>query len=237
MYNNENSSVLQEVFMEMETPKPPPAKVRQFTCSADDLKSVRGLTKPTVSDADLKAVVETAVNTIVAWAKNAAAKLRASPRSASTIKSFKDIFIKGPDWKPPWKPAKTSWGDFGELIALRISHAAKILEGGHIKYFCYGRTKYCPECTTEPPSYDACSSWGKTYRICLGEPYWRIWKSGKTEDLQYLALTLLHEALHIYFGKTVAHKGWSGNSYCYQRLVAELNGIPVPAAFKASCPA
>jgi hypothetical protein len=235
MYNNEHSSVLQEVFMEMEAPKPPPPKVRQFICSATDLKSVRGLTKATATEAELKAVIETAVKTIVQWVWNASAKLRVSPRSANTIKIFKSIFVKDPGWIPPWKPRKTSWVDFGDLIAVRILRAAEILNGGHIKFYCYGSTTYCPECTGSPSTYDACSSWGKVYRICLGDSFWQVWKSGKPADMDYLALTLLHEALHIYFGKTVGHEGWSGNSYCYQRFVAEMNGIAVPASFKSRC--
>lgn len=235
MYDNENSSVLQEIFHEMETPKTPPPKVRSWTCSASDLAGVRGLTKPSATDTEIRAVVEDAVKKVVGWAWKAAGSLRTSPRSASTIKIFKDIFVKAPDWQPPWKPAKASWIDFGDLIAVRILSAAKILDGGWIKYFCYGATKYCPECSKNPPAYHACSSWGKSYRICLGEGFWKKWKSGKPIDLDRMALTLLHEALHIYFGKTVGHSGWSGNANCYKRFIAEINGVPVPPDVKSRC--
>jgi hypothetical protein len=233
MYNNENSSVLQEVFQEMEAPKPPPPKVRQFTCSTGDLGTIRGLTKPSATSNDLKAAVEAAANTAVSWLWKAAGSLRISPRSAKTIKLFKEAFVKAPDWQPPWKPAKVSWVDFGDLIAVRLLAAAKILNGGHIKYFCYGDAKHCPKCTGSPTGYISCSSWGKTYTICLGDEFWKDWHSG---NLDSLASNLIHEALHIYFGTTVAHSGRSGNASCYQRFVSEINGRVLLDRLKTRCP-
>jgi peptidoglycan hydrolase-like protein with peptidoglycan-binding domain len=47
---------------------------------------------------------------------------------------------------------------------------------------------------------------------------------------------LLHEALHIYFGTTVAHSGSTGNAQCYQRLMLRLNGIRVHALTVQRCP-
>ena len=49
------------------------------------------------------------------------------------------------------------------------------------------------------------------------------------------ASTLVHEALHIYFG-AIADAGNFANAHCYEQLVLDLNGLPVPANFEAMCP-
>ena len=60
---------------------------------------------------------------------------------------------------------------------------------------------------------------GKRYVICLGTAFWRsVAEPRRSHDDN---LTLVHEALHIYFGSLIAHgeKGRYGNANCYERFV------------------
>ena len=120
--------------------------------------------------------------------------------------------------------------DFGDLIATRLESAAKIIDGGWIKYNCFESTAHCPECT---PSYWACSSFKGKYIICLGRDFWKAWS---LRDFDGMATTLIHEALHIYFGRAVTDSGSSGNANCYERFLLAANGRTIPASVTAACP-
>jgi hypothetical protein len=119
-------------------------------------------------------------------------------------------------------------------VAIRLNAVAKILGGGWIRYFCWGDPSHCSECTSKPPTYFACSSWGKRYVICLGQAFWRAWQG---RDTATMASTLVHEALHIYFGRLIAHreKGRYGNADCYERFVIRMNDQFLHAATASAC--
>jgi len=225
-----NDSLLSEIFQELETPSR--KRVSIFTCSASDHKKLEESLKMSVPIANLKSAIEDAADTAISWAYNAIARLRVSPRTAATINTFKNCFVKPPDWQPPWKTNAMKWIDFGDLIATRLEDAAKILNGGWIKYNCIENAAHCPECASLS-TYWACSSFKGKYVICLGKDFWEAWKS---RDFDSLAITLLHEALHIYFRKTVAHSGRSGNAYCYERFVLTVNNRTIPKIVTDSCP-
>ena len=237
------SSILSEIFLEAESgsgiSKPvksagPPKRVRHFICDSADHTKVESLLSMSVSDATLVSTVESALAVGISWIYNAIGLLRVSPRSAATTALFRAAFAQNPDWNPTWKDKTMKWVDWGDLVATRLEKAAFILNGGDIKYFCYGSPKHCSECTAVPPNYYACSSWKGKYVMCLGEGFWRDWKNG---DQNSMISTLIHESLHIYFNKTVAHDGRSKNVSCYLRFVALANKSPLPSRIATRCPA
>ena len=236
-YRNDldRESILYELFEEMETGKaaPPRAvknRLRFFSCSTADHKKLEGKVGK-VPIATLRTVIQDAADTAINWIYKAISTLRISPRSAATIANFRTCFVKPPDWQPPWKQKSARWVDFGDLIATRLESAAKILDGGWIKYNCIENDTFCSECkgTAE---YWACASYKGKYVICLGTDFWKAWKA---KDYDSLATTLVHEALHIYFSTTVAHSGHSGNTYCFERYLLLVNGRTVPKIISDSC--
>lgn len=234
------SSLLSEVFLEFESPSGSGTgtatknKVRQFFCNAADHKKVEDVLKMSVTDATLRSAVETTVAAALPLIYKAIGALRISPRSPTTIDIFRKAFAQKPDWNPTWKTSSMKWIDWGDLIATRLEKAAYILNGGEIRYFCYGSKTHCSECNDSPSTYYACSSWRGRYVTCLGHGFWEDWKKG---DKNSMISTLIHEALHIYFGRTVAHTGRSANVWCYLRFVALINSRPMPSRVATGCPA
>ena len=222
---------------ELSYESPEKARVRLFTCSDDDRKKIEAVLSKSVTNDQLKAALEAAAGDAVKAALKAATDLEVSPHSAATISRFCEAFGVTPDFVPSWRTGGSSWKDLGELVAIRLRRAAKILDGGFIKFFCWIRVAYCPECpnaSKAPESNFACSSFGKTYRICLGGLFWRAWQDGDTATT---ATTLIHEALHIYFGRTVSDSGRTGNANCYERFVVAANGLTLHPATDSNCPA
>jgi hypothetical protein len=198
--------------------------VKHFHCTPPDLAEVEKHLKISVSDQDLKAAVENAARNAVSWAWNAASALQMSPWSNRTKNLFRDAFGTFPECVPRWRPATAGWVDRGDLVAIRLNSTAKILFGGSIRYFCWGSSAHCPGCEADVATYFACISPSR-YRICLGGRFWEAWR-GRREHT--LALTLLHEALHIYFtsiiGREHEKKGPYGNAFCYELFVGLFSG-------------
>jgi hypothetical protein len=207
--------------------------VRFFHCSTADLARIQTVLGVSVSVATLRAALASRATRAVAWCWSASGALRVSPRTAATQALFREAFATAPGTVPTWKPANATWVDIGDLVALRLNNAAKILNGGWIHYFCLGSATHCPECTSPPSSYIACSSFKGRYLICLGEHFWRAWQS---RAFATMSANLIHEALHIYFGRTVGHQGRTGNASCYQRFVLRANGIALPSHLVTRCP-
>ena len=211
----------------------PAARVRFFTCSSAERRQVERVAGRSVTEAELKTAVQAAAERAVEWTSKAAQALQQSPRVERTRQLFFEAFATNPETVPGWRPAGASWNDLGGLIAIRLSRAAKIIEGGWIKYFCWGSQAHCPECTRNPTRYIACSSFRGRYLICLGEHFWKMWRDGNTVGM---ASNFLHEALHIYFGRTVGHSGSIGNASCYQRFVHRFNNLPLEPFRAQRCP-
>lgn len=209
-------------------------RVRYFTCNNAERSQIENALQMSVPVDALRSAVDAAAGRAVSWLLNAARALQ-RPRSNNTKTFFREAFKTTPEFVPTWRPPSASWRDRGELVRIRLMRTAKILDGGWIRYFCWGSQAHCPECTGAPSTYYACSSWGRRYVICLGQSFWIAWRDG---DAVTLAATLLHEALHIYFGRTVAHgeRGPYGNAFCYERFVLRINGIPLPQATVNGCP-
>jgi hypothetical protein len=208
-------------------------RVRSFQCTAAEHRSVEGFLGVSIPPGDLRAAADAASQLLSAWMGQAAGELRVSPRSAATSALFHEAFGADPGWVPRWRPAGATWVDFGDLIARRLTNAATIVDAGSIQYFCWGSPAHCPECTFPHPAYFACSSFLGAYRICLGENFWVAWQAG---DVTTMGSTLLHEALHIYYGQTVSDAGRSGNANCYERFVVSMNGVFMHPATAANCP-
>jgi hypothetical protein len=211
-------------------------RVGRFTCTNAELAAIRAfLGRPAITAPTLKAAVEAAAGRAVSLARRAANALDRSRRNNRTRRIFCEAFGVTPEFVPPWRATLTGvvrWRDLGELVAIRLKDVAKILDGGCIHYFCWGSPAHCPECTRVPPTYFACSSFLGRYIICLGQGFWRAWQSGDTVTT---ASTLLHEALHIYFRRTVSDTGRSGNANCYERFAVRLQNLFLHPATDAAC--
>jgi hypothetical protein len=211
-------------------------RVGSFTCSPADQNAIQELLQMSIPIATLRSAVETAAGASVALIGITAATLDRPKRTAASRAAFCASFGVQPEFVPEWRGSlrgAVKWRDLGELVAIRLRDAAKIIDGGCIKYFALGSVAHCPECTGTPDGYISCSSFRGHYTICLGNPFWQAWQSGDTVTTD---LNLLHEALHIYFGTTVAHEGRTGNASCYQAYVARINGLPLPKRFTDACP-
>jgi hypothetical protein len=197
---------------------------RLLTCSDADRAQVARVVGRPVSAAQVRDAVQAAATQGAAEGRAVARALR-PPRSAQTVQTFASVFNVPPTFVPNWRPATgVRWRDLGELVAIRLEAAASILVGGHMRFYCWGSAAHCSECPG-PPTYRACSSYRGSYRICLGQPWWEWWRDGQRG---FMASTLLHEALHIYF-RLEHHKATIGrpsvsNMYCYDTLVALMSG-------------
>ncbi|MGD0567355.1 MAG: OmpA family protein [Candidatus Sulfotelmatobacter sp.] len=211
-------------------------RVGSLTCSPAEHHAIEDLLQMSIPDATLQEAVESAAAGAVSLATTAAGLLDIPSRTRASRVAFCAAFGVAPEFVPPWRATLhgvIKWRDLGELVAIRLRDIAKILDGGCIKYFCWGSPAHCPECTSPQPTYFACSSFLGRYLICLGAPFWQAWQLG---DRVNTDLTLLHEALHIYFRRTVAHTGRSGNAFCYESFVIRMNGMPVPEVTTGACP-
>jgi hypothetical protein len=210
------------------------ARIRRFTCSDADRRAVEGVVGRAVSAAAARGAVLAAAENAAAWAIAAADTLDRRPRSAATRRLFREAFGTTPGFVPSWRPARARWADRGALTAIRLRDAAQILRGGSIDYYCWGRPAYCPECTDSPPNYYACSSWGRRYGICLGRDFWLDFRNGRRVSM---GATLLHEAIHIYFGRLIEHQEREryGNVNCYVRFALRAAGRPLPPRIVTRC--
>ena len=207
-------------------------RVRHFTCDAADIAQIEDWLQMSIPVAALRSGLETALARSVPQALRAAHALRASPRSARTKQLFREAFGVAPETIPRWRTARATWRDLGELVAIRLARAAEILNGMSIQYFCRGSQAHCSECTDPPTAYRACSSYRGHYLLCLGQQFWLWWRD---QNYNSMASTLLHEALHIYFSRTVAHERRFNNANCYQLFVSRFNGIAPSQCVRERC--
>lgn len=198
---------------------------RLFTCSAAEEANVVAAAGQPLTPAQMRAAIGGAIAHAQREAAASVRALRARPRAAFTTAAFRGVFGVGPGWVPPWRPARASWQDLGDLVALRLERAARILGGGHMRFFCWGSVAHCPDCPHAPTSYRACSSAHGVTHVCLGRRFWIWFGQGRRA---WMGAVLLHEALHVYFRlqhnlEAVGRPSVS-NVHCYDTLVARLAG-------------
>jgi hypothetical protein len=209
-------------------------RVRHFACSDAERTRVGNVLKKSVAAETLRAEVDRAAGAAVSWAMRAVRALPRSGRSAQTRRFFREAFGTSAEAVPRWRKASWSWRDLGELVALRLRRAAEKLDGASVRYFCWGSPAHCPECTDPPSGYYACSSWGQRNVICLGQGFW---EDCRARDTVSMASTLLHEALHIYFGQLIRHDEHAryNDVNCYLRFVFRANGLSLPSRVANHC--
>lgn len=144
---------------------------------------------------------------------------------------FFDTFGTTPEFVPRWRPAGATW-DRGSVVRERLRCAAKILAEGDIEFVAWGAS--CPHRTVWPDTLWASVMAGR-YRICIGP---RFWRAAREKDVDGMATTFLHEALHIYFD-TIRHRlerGPYNMAACYERYVLVANALRVPDDVSGPCP-
>jgi hypothetical protein len=224
-------NVLRPTLGEPQAASPGARAVRHFICSAGDRQRVEAILERTVSTDDLRQAVLAAINKAAALASKAIAALNKSPRSAATRRLFAEIFGSNPEFVPAWKTAAASWKDGGELVALRLKRAADTLRSGEVRFHCWG----CPGGDRDPSTYGACQHPRGSRVMGLGRLFW---DDLRTDDMERMAATLLHEALHMYF-PTIGDDGAKGryaNAYCYQRFVPEITNHFLYPEVEQVCP-
>jgi len=206
--------------------------VRLFACSDDERKKIEQVVGKPVSTEELRTAVGTAVEKAVSLTSKAIHALEKSPRSAQTKTRFREIFGTFPEFVPQWRASGAAWKDRGELVALRLKRAAILLASGQIQYYCWG----CPGGDRDPGTYEACNYPIGKYIIGLGKGFWENLQNSSAYN--YMAMTLLHEALHINYSSVMgsSHEGTYGNANCYQRFVPEINGLFLYPEIEKGCP-
>ncbi|MGH9219813.1 MAG: hypothetical protein ACRD1W_10960 [Vicinamibacterales bacterium] len=210
--------------------------IRKLICTDADLEAIgtemgkgRGLVirevRTEIEDAVRRAVV------MIERAESQLKKPRATLQAGDAMRQrFRDAFGTAPEFVPTWRPAGQTW-DIGGVVRERLRCAAKIMSEGDIEFVAWGPGS-CPfafDWTTRPWAVVQ----GGRYRICLGQSFWDAAGRAETEEM---AITILHECLHIYFD-TIRHRleRWAFNTAtCYERYVFLCNGIPIPPAI--TCP-
>jgi len=116
------------------------------------------------------------------------------------------------------------------LVLRWLRNLRDLVGGGHLKYTCLdsqcGRDTWAWVYRHDPVTYATLSE-GQRYRIYLCAKFWG-------GDVDNRALTLIHEASHIYYD-TEDRGGGPGAAECLSQFVGDLAGIPVDAAFATRC--
>lgn len=138
---------------------------------------------------------------------------------------------------------RTIWTSKGsrsvDVLIRRIRGARQILADGSMRYTCLGAAtvtlgkcdvKEGNGCTVDTRAV----SCGGHSRIVLCVPCWQD-DNPPLNRLDSQARTLLHECLHIYFGR-IGDEGIFTNAHCYDQFVLDLNGLAAPANRVGRCP-
>ena len=125
---------------------PTGTRVGSLTCSDTEHASVENLLQMSILPASLRAAVETSAGAVISLINTAAATLDGPRRTAASRAAFCAAFGVTPEFVPAWRSSLKGvvrWRDLGELVAIRLRDAAKIIDGGCIRYFCRGSAAHC----------------------------------------------------------------------------------------------
>ncbi|KAA3662474.1 MAG: DUF4157 domain-containing protein [Chloroflexi bacterium] len=109
-----------------------------------------------------------------------------------------------------------------ELIIRWFTNVRNSLTSGRMNYTCLD-----PDCEAD----DWAAAIPGNSRIFLCRPFWR----DTTNPLNGRALTLIHEAAHVFYGLEDSGRG-AGNAHCLEEFAADVNNIPIHPDFVGSCP-
>lgn len=191
-------------------------RVRHFVCDTSDQATVNTHLPVPLSVDDMRVLVSVVSDLAADWTRNAARRLRRGDPSVAS--SFTAAFTA------------PMGSRIAGIVSRRLENVADELHRGAIQYYCWGSADRCPECPDPASTYWACSSWGRRYVICLGRYFWNA-------NVGDRAATLIHEMLHIYYGRLAAHAGErQSNVSCYERFIYDVNHHPVHSSSLAGCP-
>jgi hypothetical protein len=116
------------------------------------------------------------------------------------------------------------------LLLFRLRRVREVLAAGGVRYRCLDRPP-CPPMSKPNEVVIGAVAFADSqeYRIYLCEGFWRF------DSRDERALTLVHEAFHIYFDAPL-HAGrnmW--NPFCIEIFVAEAGGVPIPEGYERCC--
>ena len=212
--------------------------VRKLVCTDADLAAIgaqMGKGRDLVIR-EVRTTIEDTVRRALVLIERAESQLkfpRATLQAGDAMRRrFREAFGTTPEFVPTWRPAGATW-DMGAVVRERLRCAAKKMSDGSIEWVAWGPGS-CPYRW----DWAARPAWavvvGNRSRICLGQPFWGA--AGRADNAE-MAVTLLHECLHIYFDTMHRHdqERWAFNTpTCYERYVLICNGIPIPPA--VTCP-
>jgi hypothetical protein len=143
--------------------------------------------------------------------------------SDTVARSLRERFGLNPEDHEVWTTAgNLTSGGSGTITLLltRLRRVREILVSGWIRFTCISA-----DCGLD----DWAFAYVGKYRVYLCRLFW---ENGASVDDQ--ALTILHEAFHIYFGATDSGRTlW--NAHCIEQFVADFNEVTIQADFSASC--
>ncbi len=97
-----------------------------------------------------------------------------------------------------------------EIVLRWYRNIARILAGDWMRYNCLG-----PDCEAGDDAW----TYGGEYRIRLCAGFWR-------GGLDYRAITLIHEASHVYYDTEDSGRG-PGSAYCLESFLCDYHGLNV----------
>jgi hypothetical protein len=116
------------------------------------------------------------------------------------------------------------------VLIRRFRAIRRTLAEGWLQYTCLAGAAIATPTCAGPACVGATRavSCEGVSRLFLCAPFW-------ADSADDQAMTLVHESFHIFFG-FIRDTGHLANAHCYEQFVADLNNVPIPAAFAASCP-
>jgi hypothetical protein len=162
-------------------------------------------------------------------------KIRAGAATAATVEdiptreALRTRFRMNADDRSIW----TGSGARTVLTLIRRFRGARqILADGWMKYTCVGGASFPLGNCGRLSCGDGDFAW-----TCPGHSRIVLCRSFWDDDPDGQAGTLLHEAVHIYFGFIGdQEQGNFTNAHCYEQFVLDMNWLDVPVALVGSCP-
>lgn len=190
--------------------------------------------------ADCRPRLRQAVLEAIKLANNAARKLelasklepsKRGPDAKETARLFRAFFCHDPSLQIQGNGKERS----GLVVAKRFRSVANELDGGRrITFVCLPARTPCPDadftcCTTTQNAWSV--SGDSTVRLC--PPFWTDPHLPGLPVVDFRAAIIIHEMLHVLFGRTGSWPGIGdlndigkrGNAHCYEAFVLRVNGF------------